>query len=188
MINIQSSRDILIESEIKNNLKESFKKCADGRLQLRDCVEEALEAGFTKEEVLRVVYNMSTGSLADEASLCAIVAIGQALRYQENNKKIKLNQIGNKKKKDIEKKIEDSFKKCELARRLLRKCIVELLDRGLTKEEVLAVSDNIVGGLGKNEVSVCAIIALDQVLRYEEDLRAKPIDIVKERRFEREDD
>ena len=39
---------------------------------------------------------------------------------------------------------------------------------GLAKEEVLAITDDIVGGFGKNQVSVCAIVAVDEVLKYEE--------------------
>ncbi len=58
---------------------------------------------------------------------------------------------------------------------------------GFAKEELLAITDDIVGGLGKNEVSVCAIVAVDQVLRYETSHRAKPIDIIKERSLERGD-
>ena len=187
MIDIQSPREILKKSEIKIKLKECFKKCALGRVQLRKCVVNAMNAGLTKDNVLTVVHKMTTGSLFDEASLCAVVAIGQVLRYEERHEKSKSTSIKDEKKKEIESKLSGCFKKCGLARRQLRKCIVNALDIGLTKEEVLAISDDIVGGFGKDEVSLCAIIAVNQVLQYEESVRAKPIDIVKERELERED-
>jgi len=187
MISSQSSREILKNSEIKNKLKECFKKCALGRIQLRKCVVNAMNVGLTKENVLAIVDNMATGGVYDEASLCSIVAIGQALRYEEKHGKTKSALITDEKRKEIENKLRGCFKKCGLARRQLRKCIVNALDVGLSKEEVLAVSDDIVGGFGKDEVSLCAIIAVNQVLQYEESARAKPIDIVKERELERED-
>jgi len=183
----KSAREILKESDIKNKLKECFKKCAIGRAQLRKCVNNAMDAGLTKEKVLTIVNKMSTGSLYDEASLCAIVAIGQTLKRKEYHEKSKLISISTKQRKEIENKLRNCFKKCGFARTQLRKCIVNALDAGLTKEEVLAISDNIVGGFGKDEVSLCAIIAVNQVLSYEESARAKPLDIVKERELERED-
>jgi len=187
MISAQSSREILKNSEIKDKLKECFKKCALGRLQLRKCIVNAMNAGLTKKQVLEVVDKMATGTLHDEASLCAIVAIGQALRYEEKHKKSKAAFLTNHGRVEIENNLKGCFKKCGLARRQLRKCIINSLDAGLTKEEVLALSDDIVGGFGKDEVSLCAIIAVNQVLLYEESARAKPIDILKERTMERED-
>ena len=89
MISSQSSREILKNSKIKNKLKECFKKCALGRVQLRKCVVNAMNAGLTKENVLAIVNKMATGALFDEASLCSIVAIGQALRYEEEHEKTK---------------------------------------------------------------------------------------------------
>ena len=185
MVSAKSAREILKESEIKNRLKECFEKCGLARRQLRKCVVNAMDAGLTKEEVLAIINDMATRVGQDEASLCAIIAIGQALRFEKDPGKIKLNLTANK--EEIEDKLRSCFKKCGLARKQLRKCVVNSLDAGLTKEEVLAISDDIVGGLGKNEVSVCAVVAVDQVLRYEESMRAKPIDIVKERELERED-
>ena len=85
------------------------------------------------------------------------------------------------------KKLGECFKKCALERIRLRKCIINAIDAGLTKEEVLAITDDIVGGFGQNEISVCAIVAVDQVLRYEESSGKRSIDIVKERKFERGD-
>ena len=185
MINKYSSREILKNSEIKNRLTECFKKCAGGRQQLRKCVVNAMNSGLKKEDILSIVNKMSTGVQHDEASLCAIVAIGQALRYEAKNRKTKSILITDRNKVDIENKLEGCFKKCGLARRQLRKCIVNALDAGLSKEEVLAISDDIVGGFGKNEVSLCAIVAVNQVLKYEENVRAKPLDILD---MEREDD
>ena len=57
----------------------------------------------------------------------------------------------------------------------MRKCVANALNAGLSKEEILAFTDEIVGGVGKDDVSLCGIIAADQVLRYEESVRAKPI-------------
>jgi len=187
MIIDQSAREILKEDKIKNRLHECFKKCAAGRIQLRKCVDNAMDAGLTKQNVLGLVDELSTGALYDEASLCSIVAIGQALKRKEDPEKSKLISLSNEQRKEIEHKLKNCFKKCGFARRQLRKCIVNALDAGLTKEEVLGMSDDIVGGFGKNEVSLCAIIAVNQVLAYEESVRSKPIDIVKEREMERED-
>lgn len=69
----------------------------------------------------------------------------------------------------------------------MRKCVANALDAGFSKEEILAFTDEIVGGVGKDDVSLCGIIAADQVLRYEESVRAKPIDIIKEQELERGD-
>ena len=49
------------------------------------------------------------------------------------------------------------------------------------------MTDDIVGGLGEKQVSLCAVVAIEQALRYEESGRAKPLDIVKERSLERGD-
>ena len=184
MIKTISAREILHDTEIENKLKECFKNCANGRIRLRKCVVNAMNAGLTKEHVLSIVNDMATGIGQDEASLCAVVAIGQALRYEEKLQPVKSSILTNK--GEIENRLRDCFKKCGLARKQLRKCVINALNAGLTKEEVLAISDEIVGGFGRNEVSVCAIIAVDQVLRYEENVRAKPLDIVKERKLERE--
>lgn len=187
MISKKSAREILNKSEINNKLKECFKKCALGRQQLRKCVANAMDAGLTKENVLAFINEMVTGFEQNEASLCAIIAIGQALRYEEKHGKSKPILIADKKREELENKLRDCFNKCRLAKRQLGKCLVNALDAGLTKEEILAISDDIVGGFGKNEVSLCAIVAVHQVLRYEESARARPIDIVKERELERED-
>jgi len=182
--------NILIEmekKEIRNKLKECFKKCALGRMQLRKCVVNAMDAGLKKEKILAIINDMVTGDLHDESSLCAIIAIGQVLRCEEGCPKKKTILLADKEREEIENKLRGCFKKCSLAKRQLRKCIVNALNAGLTKEEVLAISDDIVGGFGKDEVSLCAIIAVNQVLIYEESARAKPIDVVKERRLERGD-
>ena len=187
MVVVQSAREILKESAIKNKLEECFRKCAAARMQLRICVDNAMDAGLIKENVLAIVHELSTNTLYDEASLCAIVAIGQALKRKDDERKSKLISLSNTQRKEIDNKLRNCFKKCGLARRQLRKCILNALDAGLTKDEVLAISDTIVGGFGKDEVSLCAIIAVNQVLSYEENARAKPIDIVKERELERDD-
>ena len=67
------------------------------------------------------------------------------------------------------------FKKCGRARRQLRKCVVNALNAGLTRAEVLAITDDIVGDFGKDEVSVCAIVAVEQVLIHNEAEKLKKI-------------
>lgn len=179
-----SAREILKESEIKNKLKECFKKCAAGRLQLRVCVSNSMSTGLSKEEILAIINEMGTGGIQDEASLCSIVAIGQAMRYEEKHGKSRIVTLSDNGKKSTKIKLQGCLRKCGLARRQLRKCVANALDAGLSKEEILAFTDEIVGGVGKDDVSLCGIIAADQVLRYEENLRKKPIDILKEREME----
>ena len=70
-------------------------------------------------------------------------------------------------------KLKQCFKKCGRARRQLRKYVINALNAGLTREEVLAITDDIVGGFGKDEVSVCAIIAVEQVLIHNETEKLK---------------
>ena len=179
-----SARETLKESEIKNKLKECFKKCAAGRQQLRVCVSNSMKTGLSKEEVLAIINEMGTGAGQDEASLCSIVAIGQAMRYQEKHGNSITATLSDNGKKSVKIKLQGCLRKCGLARRQLRKCVANALDAGLSKEEILAFTDEIVGGVGKDDVSLCGIIAADQVLRYEESVRAKPIDIIKEREME----
>ena len=87
---------------------------------------------------------------------------------------------------EIKNKLKECFKKCAAGRQQLRKRVVSSMNVGLSKEEKLAFTNEIVGGVGRDDVSLCSIIAVDQLLRYEESIRAKPIDIVKERELERE--
>jgi len=154
------------KDELKNKLQICFKKCADGRNQLRNSVIEAMNVGFTREEILSIADEMTASDLKDEVVLCSITAIGQALSYKKSFKKAKPDFLEAKEK--VRSKLNLSFKKCGLARKQLRKCVVNALNAGISKEELLAITDDLVGGLGKNEVSVCAIVAVDQVLRYEE--------------------
>ncbi len=179
-----SEREILKESEIKNELKECFKKCAAGRQQLRICVSDSMNTGLSKEEVLAIINEMGTGAGQDEASLCSIVAIGQAMRYEEEHGKNGIVTSSDNGQESAKIKLQECIQKCGSARRQLRKYVANALDAGLSKEEILAFTDEIVGGIGKNDVSLCGIIAADQVLRYEEAIRKKPIDILKEREME----
>jgi len=156
------------KKELKNKLEVYFKKCAMGRNQLRKCVNNAMDAGFTKEEVLTIADEMTVDGLQEEASLCAITAIGQALSYEEGHKKVKPLSLTPEEKEKISAKLKQCFKKCGFARKQLRKCVVKALNSGLTKEELLAITDDLVGGFGKDQVSVCAIVAVDEVLKYEE--------------------
>jgi len=182
----KSAREILKESEIKNKLKECFKKCAAGRQELRICVSNSMGIGLSKEEVLAIINEMGTGEdIQDEASLCSIVAIGQAMRFEEKHANSKTVTSTDNGKKSAKIKLQRCLRKCGSGRKQLRKCVANALDAGLSKEEILAFTDEIVGGVGKDDVSLCGIIAADQVLRYEEAFRKKPIDIIKEREIER---
>ena len=157
------------KKEIENKLEKCLKECAIGRTHLRKCVADTMKQGITKKDILAIADEMAAnGGLKDEVSLCAVTAIGQALRYEKNHKKIKPIKLSDSTKEELKNKIKRCFKKCGLKRRQLRKCVVNALKVGLTKEEVLATTDDIVGGFGKNQVSVCAIIAVDEVLKYEE--------------------
>jgi len=156
------------KKEILDKLKICFKNCARGRNQLRTCVIDAMDAGFTKEEILAIPAEMIKMGLKDEASLCSVIAIGPALRYETEHKKVKPPVLTKEEKNKFNNKLMQSFKKCGLARKQLRKHIFNALNSGLSKEELLAITDDLVGGLEKNEVSVCAIIAVDEVLKYEE--------------------
>ena len=146
-----------------------------------------MNAGLTKEDILDISNELGKKFDQHGVALCSLTAIGQALGYEQKISKGKPGQLLKKDKEDIIEKLKGCFKKCDLASRQLRKCVIDTLDMGYSIDEILAITDDIVGGLGKNQVSACAIVALDQVLRFEETNRKKPIDIVKERTIERGD-
>ena len=168
------------KKEIKKKLKECFKNCAMGRIQLRKCIVNAMNKGLVKEDVISLTHELESRFSQDDTFLVGVTAIGQVIKYEEKHGKKPTRE-------NIKNDLKACYKKCALARRQLRKCIVNSINAGLTKEDVLAYTDEIVGGLGKNEVSACAIVAVDQILRYEENKRAKPIDILKERVYEKGD-
>ncbi|PNX49694.1 MAG: hypothetical protein BV457_00680 [Thermoplasmata archaeon M9B1D] len=173
--------------KIRKDITESFKKCALGRRQLRKSVIDSMNAGMTKEDILLFSNELGRDYDQQDVSLCSITAIGQALRHEDKYGKVKPGKLSPQENEKIKNKLKKSFGICSLARKELRKCIINALNSGLSKEEILALTDDIVGGLGKNEVSACAIVAVDEVLRYQETVRAKPLDIVKERKLERGD-
>lgn len=187
MIETKSAREILKESEIKNKLKECFRNCASGRQKLRECVVRLMDKGLIKEEVITIINKLVSKIEPSEASLCSIVAIGQALRYEERHPDRKRKLLSEKENKDCLNEFQNCLNKCMLARKQLRKCVTNALNAGLSQEEILGLTDEIVGGLGTDDISLCGIIAVDQVLKFEESMRAKPIDIVKDRELERED-
>ena len=181
MIKTKSALEILKESEIKNKLKECFRNCATGRHKLRQCVIKLMDAGLSKETILKIIHNGGLKLDYSEASLCFVVAIGQALRYEEKHPEIEIKPLTEKEKREYKTQLHRCLQKCSLARKQLRKCIIRALDIGLSKEEILGLTDEIVGGLGRDDVSLCGIIAVDQVLRYEESARVKSIDSMKKR-------
>lgn len=77
-----------------------------------------------------------------------------------------------KQKKD---RLKKCFQKCGAARMELRTCVSSALNAGISKKEVLALTDDIVGDFGKDEVSVCAIVAVEQVLLHDETKKLKKI-------------
>ena len=58
------------KEEIKKKLKGCFLKCAGGRVQLRKCVINAMNAGLTKQDILDISDELADGSWQDEAPLC----------------------------------------------------------------------------------------------------------------------
>lgn len=158
----------MYKKEIRHKLKECFKRCALGRKKIRNCVVDIMDAGLTKQDILLTAEEMATGKMKDEAYLCAITAIGKALRYEEIHKKTKTFFINKETKNLLTNKLKNCFKGCGVARKNLRECVAVALNSGLTKEEVLAIIDDMIGDFGKDEISVCAIIAVEQVLIHNE--------------------
>ena len=163
------------KKEIRKQLIVCFRKCASERKRLRDCVIEIMDAGLTKSDVIEVADDMAKGDFKKEAHLCAVTAIGQAIRYEEKHKKSKKDKIDNESKNFFKNKLKKCFQKCGITRLELRKCVLNALNSGITREEVLAITDDIVGNFGKNEVSVCAIVAVEEVLMHKEIDRLKNI-------------
>jgi len=176
----------LDKGKIKNKLRDYFKQCALGRKQLRTCVINAMNLGIAKDEAMSIIDEVANEMKQGEISFCAIVAVGEVVRYEETYRKAKSSTLKDNAREEIKNKLRDCFNKCSLARRQLTEFVVTAMDTGLTKEEILLITDDIVGGVGKDEVSLCGLVAVDQVLRYEESSRKEPIDIVKEREFERD--
>jgi len=158
---------------IRKKLKLCFKNCAAGRSELRNCVVEIMEAGLNKQDVLDVADEMAMGKLKDEVYLCAVTAIGQALRYEEKHKNNEFIKMNEETKDIIKNKLKNCFKKCGNCRLKLRKCVSNALNGGISKQEILAMTDDIVGGFGRDEVSVCAIVAVEQVLVHNETEKLK---------------
>lgn len=147
-----------------------FNKCASAREQVRICIKNILDSGFPKEELYKIVNNIATGELFEESNLCAVIVILQVLKYKTKHKKTKSIKIENKKKKKIENNLKKYFKKCDLARKELKKCLINILNQGYTKEEILSFSDGIMGDNDTDESSICAIFAINQVLQYEKNV------------------
>ena len=175
-----SAREILKENELKIKLKECFKRCAAGRQQLRRCVFRSMDEGLSKGEILKIIIEMSDSVDQNEMSLCYMVAMGQTMRYEAENKVKKHIKLSKDEKKNLKNTLLGCLKKCGLARKQLRNCITCALNMGLSAEDVLIFTDEIVGGVGRDDVSLCGIIAVDQVLRHERNLRKKPIDMTTE--------
>jgi hypothetical protein len=134
-----------------------------------------MDSGLTKKDILDVTNNMSTGKWKDEISLCAVTAIGQTIRYEEKIKNFKPISLKNEFKEVKKTKLKKCFIKCCRARKQLRKCVLISLNAGLKREEILAITESIVGDFGKDKVSLCAIVAIDQVLKFNENEKLKKI-------------
>lgn len=160
------------KEEIKDNLKECFRKCTLGREQLKTCVVNAMNAGLTQEEVLTITNKGGTGVREYEASLCAIVAASELLRYEKEHRYTKTTSVSftDDDKEELTKRLRDCFKKCVIATSQIRKCIGNAMDLGLTHDEVLAITDDIVGRLGKGQISISGIVASTYALSFEESI------------------
>lgn len=73
--------------------------------------------------------------------------------------------------------LKNCLTRCGNCRKKLRKCVIKCLDKGAKKEDILLTVDEVVGS---DSTSLCGLIALSETLRYEENIRKKPIDITKE--------
>lgn len=82
--------------------------------------------------------------------------------------------------------LQKEFAKCvkgyQKARKDLEKCVKNALDRGLTRDEILAVAEKYHSGM-----PFCIVIILNEIFNYEENIRKKPLDIEKEREIENGD-
>jgi hypothetical protein len=82
--------------------------------------------------------------------------------------------------------LQKEFAKCvkgyQEARKNLENCVRSALDRGLNKDEILVVAERYRSGM-----PFCNVIILNEILNYEKNKRTSPLDIVKEREFERGD-
>ena len=165
----------MLKKDLIYKLKSCFKKCATGRTQLRNCVIDIMDAGLTKKDVLDVSHEMFSSELKDEVYLCAVTAIGQAISYElDQIDKVNSN-IDEEIKIIIKDKLKKCFTNCGNARKKLRSCVKDLLKAGISKEEILGITDDLVGGFGRDEVSVCAIVAVEQVLNHNEAKKLKNI-------------
>ena len=79
-------------------------------------------------------------------------------------------------KKEMRKRLKECFKKCASGRTQLRNCVIEIMDLGLTKQDVIDVADEMATGKWKDEAYLCAVTAIGQAFRYEE--KHKKIDQV----------
>ena len=161
------------KEEIRENLKECIKKCTLGRKQLKTCVVNAMNAGLTKEEVLTITTSKEgIGVWGYEASLCAIVAESKLLRYEKEHKYTEPNSVSitDEEKGELRNRLRDCFKKCVMATSQIRKCIGNTMDLGLTHDEVLAITGDIVGEFREEQISISPIVALTNALSYEESI------------------
>lgn len=82
------------------------------------------------------------------------------------------------KESEIKKKFEKCFQNCIEARKQLRMCVVNALDAGMTREEILIIADKFTG----RDISICSIIMLDEILRHKRSARKEPISVVDDTR------
>ena len=84
---------------------------------------------------------------------------------------------------ELQKEFGKCVKNYKQARKKLESCVVNALDRGLTRDEIFAVAERyLIEGM-----PFCNVIILNEILNYERDRRQPPLDLVKERKFERGD-
>ena len=163
-----SSREILKENEIKNILKICFNKCNKSREKLRNCVIKSLRKGFKREEIISKVIDLACKHYDNESYLCVVVAIFETFKYSDENVK-KINSLINKNERNkIDKDLIKCFKKCNESRKELNENINFALKSGFTNEEILNISNSLFDGFLKKEESICEIIAINQIIKFEE--------------------
>ena len=171
------------DAEARESLTYNLRKCALGRRELRGSVRLAMDAGLSKEDIIGIIREAGRKNYTD-ASLCSIIATGEAMRYEVTHPDGRSAQASLPERTIREFEFRESMQRCVDARDDLRASVIRILDTGLTKERVLSLIDEIVGGLARDDFSLCGILAAEQILSHEETRRREPIDILAEARYQ----
>ena len=169
------------DTEARKALTICLRRCAAGRRYLRESVASAMDVGLSKQDVLAIIDERG-GRGTPDASLCSVVAIGEAMRYKQTRAGEKPPTAADAERESKAASFRRCLQDCFNARDELRYCVVGVLDAGLSRESVLALIDEIVGGVAEDDISLCGILAVDHILAHEEAIRKEPIDILAEKR------